>query len=93
MLKRIRWWLRRRWKRFLYAKCHYRYCPCCRKFVKIGWVQEWIYHPEEPPMFIYWECTNCKARTPTMPTFLTTDAVRSLGYKDFDEYCRKVLKR
>jgi len=92
MWKRLRWWIRRGLKRYLYRR-GWRYCPCCRKFVEIKWVQDVVLFEDEPPMFSHWECSNCGATTPVSPTILTEDAVRRLGYKDFSEYCRKVLKR
>lgn len=64
----------------------------CRTFTKIRWVKDIIYHPEEPPMFVHWQCAHCGARTPTQPTSLTEDACRKLGYDSFADYGAKVLK-
>jgi hypothetical protein len=91
---------RRGWRRALRAlsrrvklRLGWRYCGCCRKFVKLRWVKDWIAHPEEPPLFIHWECPRCLARSPSLPTSLTTKAVRDLGYRNFDEYAKHVLKK
>ena len=88
----LRKWLHRRWKRFLYRR-GWRYCPVCRKFAKIKWVKDVVLHEDEPPMFFHWTCSNCGARTPIAATGLTQDAVKSLGYKDFDDYVGRILKR
>jgi hypothetical protein len=69
----------------------WRYCGCCRQFVRLQWEKDWIVHPEEPPLFCHWECPNCGAGSPILPTSLTTKAVRSLGFKDFNDYAEKAL--
>jgi hypothetical protein len=88
---KIRGWINRKWKRFLYSR-GWRRCPCCRKFTRIKWVKDVIYFEDEPPLFSHWECSNCGATTPSAPTWLTLDAVESLGYESFDDYCQKLLK-
>lgn len=91
-MRKFRWWLKRRWKRFLYRR-GWRYCPRCRKFSKILWVKVPIFHPDEPPMFFFFQCSNCNAKTPVMPTRLSIEAVQSLGYVDFDDYYKKLEER
>jgi hypothetical protein len=40
-------------------------------------------------MFVEWKCAGCGKRSGLMPTTLTTSAVKSLGYKDFNDYAEK----
>ena len=90
--KKIKWWLKRKWKRFLFKR-GWRYCPICRKFARILWVKEVVLFEDEPPMFYRWQCQNCGAKTPVIPTGLTISAVTSLGYEDFDAYCKKLMEK
>lgn len=67
-------------------------CPCCHNFIKPKWVKDYIYHPEEPPMFYHYECPKCIFWFSTFtPSILTERTVRKLGYKDFNDYAEKVL--
>lgn len=72
------------------------HCPNCNAFILPRYVQDWIYHPEEPPMFYHYECPKCYARTDTKPSLLTERTVRSLGFNSFDDFneqCKKVSER
>jgi hypothetical protein len=81
-------YLKRFWKRLKY-RLGWRLCEKCRGFHKIKWVKDVIYHPEEPPMFYHWECTNCGNATPVRPSGLTEEVVRKLGYKNFIDYAKR----
>ena len=73
-------------------KFGWRDCPNCRQFAHFSWEKEWVHHPEEPPLFVYYVCGACGWRTKTMPSWLTESAVRSLGYQDFEDYAVRGLK-
>jgi uncharacterized protein (UPF0212 family) len=67
-------------------------CPACNAFIKPKWVKDWIYDPEEPPMFYYYKCPKCGARTDTEPSLLTEKACKSLGFDNFSDYADKFMK-
>lgn len=68
-------------------KLGYMDCPFCHNLIKPKYVQDYIYHPDEPPMFYHYECPKCTLWLSTStPSILTERAVRKLGYKDFDDY-------
>jgi hypothetical protein len=61
--------LKRWWRRFL----GYRDCPICSQQT-VKWVKDYIFHPEEPPMFGHWQCLN--------PDCLVATEVESLPWAD-----------
>ena len=88
MWRKIRRWFKRIWKRCQYRR-GWRICLACRSWQKIECKPVYLLFEDEPPMFVEWKCTGCGKRTGLMPTMLTTDAVKSLGYKDFNDYAEK----
>lgn len=66
-------------------------CPCCRQ-LDCYFRQVILVFSDEPPMLGYWECEYCYRKTDIFPTSLTEDAVRNLGYNDFNEYLDELLK-
>jgi hypothetical protein len=50
------------------------------------WIKDWVYDPEEPPMFVHYECSGCGHNSGIIPTSITEDAVRKLGYDSFIDY-------
>jgi len=77
----------------LKIKLGYIYCPFCKQLIKPKYIKDHIFHPEEPPMFYHYECPKCKLwLCVSTPSVLTERAVRQLGYKNFDDYAKKVLK-
>lgn len=66
-------------------------CPCCSE-QSVRWNQVVVYDPEEPPMFGYWFCRACGARTKILPTGITEKALQDLGYRDFDEWHEAALR-
>lgn len=67
-------------------------CPNCKSFIKPIWVNDWLYDPDEPPMFYHYECPKCFARTDIMPSKLTEKAVKQLGFNSFEEYTNELIK-
>jgi hypothetical protein len=45
-----------------------------------------VLFPDEPPLFFKVECQRCGWTTGTLPSVLTEQAVRKMGFKDFEEY-------
>lgn len=88
MAKAIKYFLRH-----VLEKLGWQDCPECNSFIKPKWVQDWIYDPEEPPMFYHYECRRCGARTDTIPSPLTEKSVKRLGFKDFHDYYKRVILR
>lgn len=66
-------------KRIKYKYLDYRYCGRCRQFVEIQWVKIPIMFEDEPPLFFYWECSNCSARTKIQPTILVEQVAEKMG--------------
>lgn len=63
------------------------HCPHCRQIMSPKFVQDWIFHPEEPPMFSHYICAKCDKRlTGILATELTKDVIKQMGYKSIDEY-------
>lgn len=67
-------------------KLGYIECHVCNNFIKPKLIKDYIYHPEEPPMFYHYECPKCKTKTDIEPTLLIEKAIRDLGYKDFNDF-------
>lgn len=65
-------------------------CPKCNSFIKPKFIKDWIYDPEEPPMFYHYECPQCFARTDIEPTILTENAVKKLGFENFQDYYDRI---
>jgi len=80
--------LKRVWLRYL----GYKECPICGQ-LSLKRHQVWLMHPEEPPLFGYWACTNCNAQTEIYPTSLSEDAVRSLGFESFENFMKEFTKK
>lgn len=68
-------------------------CPCCRNWRRIKIVQDPVVFEEEPPMFFHYECTGCGARTVTLPTSLTEDALKELGYSSYDAFLEELKEK
>ena len=64
-------------------------CQACDAWVKFRWEKNWVYHPDEPPMFVTYTCPTCGWSSGVCPTQLTEKAVRKLGYTDFLHYAAK----
>lgn len=79
------------WKKIkaFFRRRHIDYCPVCDKDVEWTWRKHWIYHPEEPPLFVEWICQNCGVTTGIQPSCLTEEAVRGLGFNDFNDFVEK----
>lgn len=67
-------------------------CPYCGNFVKYKFEKIWIVDPEEPPLFGYYYCPDCLVRSDIRPSYLTEMVIKKLGYTDFDDYYKTVLK-
>ena len=85
------WWYRikRLWRITQVRWFGYRGCDRCRKLVKPRFVKDVVLFEDEPPLFGHYECPGCGLATPIMPSGLTEDAVRKLGYGSFDDYARR----
>jgi hypothetical protein len=64
-------------------------CPYCGKFA-VRWHGDNPIHPDGPPIFEYWECSNCHAATPYAPSRLMDNAARKLGYRNAKELFDKL---
>ena len=69
------------------------YCPICKEFMKPKWIKDWVYDPEEPPMFGHYICPKCKATTEISPTILTNNVVKKMGYESFDDFINKRIDK
>lgn len=86
MIARLSRWLRRKWR----ALVGWHDCPCCGAQA-LRWHKYVILNEDEPPMFGWWHCEACERRTDVLPTEITERAVKSLGYRNFDEYAERNL--
>lgn len=83
--KLVRWW-----RSFILG---YMDCPKCNKQT-LTCEKVPIFHPEEPPCFVIFECSNpdCQFKSGIVATQLMDKAARKHGYKDFDDYLEKKVK-
>jgi hypothetical protein len=61
-------------------------CPGCGQFRRPRWVKDYIYHPEEPPLFGHWYMPCCGVSTEVTATSIMDDAARSFGARDFNDF-------
>ena len=65
-------------------------CPYCNVLIKPKFNKDYIYHPEEPPMFYHYSCPKCTLWLSTStPSILTERAVKQLGFKNFNEFAER----
>ncbi len=67
-------------------------CPKCKVTRWFKWEKDWIYHPEEPPMFAHWLCCKCGWKSPIEPTKLTEDVIRKKFGMSVEEFTKKYLR-
>ena len=76
---------------FFKYRAGYKDCHSCGAQATVSFEKDWIFHPDEPPLFGHFRCSECNACTMSKPTGLSEEAVKKMGYKDFNEYGEKVL--
>jgi hypothetical protein len=64
-------------------------CPACDELVWLRFMQITIVFPDEPPMFGRYRCPKCEWLSPIHCSVYVDAAVRSLGYKDLEEWAHK----
>ncbi len=95
LISRIaRWW--EGYKERVYKKTlgkFYHDCPVCKAVGSLRWVQDYVYHPEEPPCFGHWYCRACGGASKVVATKLMDEAARNYGYKDFETFYKERGKK
>ena len=70
-------------------KLGYITCPSCNILIKPKFIKDYIYHPDEPPLFYHYSCPKCLIWLSTStPSILVERAVKQLGFKDFNDYVK-----
>ena len=63
------------------------------KILENKWVKDWIYDPEEPPMFGHYVCTKCYLNSAIEPTGLTIRVLREQFGLTVEEWAKKVNEK
>ena len=70
------------------------HCRSCRKVITPRWKKDHVLFEDEPPLFYHYECPHCGYHLTNMiPTAITENAVKKLGYRDFKDYVGKAFSR
>ena len=67
-------------------------CEGCGSEMSMHFVKDWVYHPEEPPMFYHFECTVCNHISSMQHSILMDEAAKKFGYDDFPSYAAEKFK-
>lgn len=81
-----------RWGRFW---CKFRglmHCPHCRYIISPRIVKDWMFDPEEPPLFYHLECPRCYRKlSHVYESVILIKTARRHGYESFfDMWSRKI---